>query len=74
MGLLSAIFGGGGDTSAQDALLADERRIAEEERLKAEELRVAQAEERKALELRRGNMQGGGRQGLMFGGNQRGVA
>ena len=73
MGLMSAIFGKP-DTSGQDALLAEERRIAEEEKLKAEELRLSQQEERTALSRRSKSMQGGGRTGLMFGGKQQGVA
>lgn len=73
MGLMGAIFGKS-DTSSQEALLAEERRIADEEKLKADELALAQKEERTALSRRRLNMQGGGRQGLMFGGSQRGVA
>ena len=74
MGLFSKIMGGGGaSSSSARALLAEEARVAEEEQAKADALKLKQAEDRRALKVRGQGMQGGGRAGLMFSGNKRGV-
>ena len=81
MGLLSGIFGRK-KTSAEldalkyeaEALYGDVEKVAEAERKRFEELQKKQLEERIAYQKRQTNLQGGGRKGLMYGGNAMGVA
>ena len=80
MGLLSGIFGRSKTEDKLDALkpeaqalYADVSKVAEEERKRFEELQKKQLEERIAYQKRQTNLQGGGRQGLMYGGNAMGV-
>jgi len=73
MGLFGNLFGGKIDTSDADRALADEKRASAKERATTDALKAKQQQERNALKLRQKNMQGGGRSGLMFGGNQQGV-
>lgn len=77
MGLFSNIFG----RSKKDPAIAEAADVAtieqeEADRKKAENdaLLASQKKERNALKKRGTTMQGGGREGLMFGQNQAGVA
>lgn len=76
MGLLDSIFGGGSSSmsGSQRALVDEERKLSEEEQLKADELAREEEEARLGLKSRGQGMQGGGREGLMFGRSQQGVA
>ena len=75
MGLLSKLFGGGStDTSNEEALIAAEKKAADEEKARYNALKREQAEQRSQLKARSTSMQGGGRRGLMYGGNAQGVA
>lgn len=74
MGLLSKLFGSDPDTSKEDALLASEKKAADEEKARYEALKRQQDEDRASLKSRSTSMQGGGRKGLMYGGSSVGVA
>lgn len=76
MGLLKSIFGGGtsGITSQQREMLSEAKLQSEEDKEKFEALKRKQEEERLGLKQRGLAQQGGGRQGLMFGRSQVGVA
>lgn len=77
MGLLQDMFGFDSYKSpigaSERALLADDKKRTAKEQAEADALKLKQAEDRKALKLRGKGMRGGGRQGLMFRGNQSGV-
>lgn len=73
MGLFSGLFGKKTDTSAEHALLIEEQQRARDEKERTDALKRKIDEDRNALKSRSANMQGGGRAGLMFGGNERGV-
>jgi len=75
MGFLKKLFGSEDepDTSEADKLLVEEKRIADEEAKKASAIEAENLRKRKELRGRASGQQGGGRTGLMFGGNQQGV-
>lgn len=58
----------------EKALMADEKARSAREQADADKLRLKQEEERLALKQSSKAMRGGGRRGLMFRGDQQGVA
>ena len=58
----------------EKSLLADEKARSDKEKAEADALKAKQEEDRKALKQRGTGMRGGGRKGLMFSGDQQGVA
>ncbi len=76
MGLLKKVFGKDDDydDSEEKAMLAEEKQQTEAETAKYNALKKQQEEDRYALKQRGKGQRGGGRTGLMYGGNQQGVA
>ena len=76
MGFLGSIFSSYKSPigAKEKSLMADEKARSAKEKADADALKLKQAEERKALKQRGKSMQGGGRKGLMFSGNEQGVA
>lgn len=78
MGFLSRLFGKDKrdtvDTRDEEALLAEEARLAKEKEDEVNALEASRKKSASELATRGTNMQGGGRKGLMFRGNSQGVA
>jgi len=74
MGLISNIFGSNDtDTSAEQAMLAEEQKKTAEEEERLRKLQQDQDQANFEYKQRGSGQRGGGRTGLMFGGSQQGV-
>lgn len=75
MGLFGRLFGSYKSPigAEEKALLAEEKSLSAKDQAKADALKLENEEKRKSLMARSMGMRGGGRTGLMFGGNQQGV-
>ncbi len=74
MGLLSGLFGSNNsDERKAKGILAKQVKLTAEEKADADALKLEQEENRLSLKQRKRGLRGGGREGLMYGGNQQGV-